>query len=172
MADGAEVEDRVDFDDDNYEEMDDDVEEQLEDEGGDVDVQDEQDDVKSQNSGKESPEEDRSRSSNNAFESVEDKEKPSAPVDDEDKQKRADLLALPPHGSEVFIGALPRDITEEDLRDLCESVGDIVEVSFIPRTRLDYRINSKEDLVTMSYFLFLMSGDYPSSIDFNLFVIL
>ena len=131
MADGAEVEDRVDFDDDNYEEMDDDVEEQLEDEGGD-DVQDEQDDLKSQNSGKESPEDDKSRSSNNANESIEDEEKPSAPVDDEDKQKHVELLALPPHGSEVFIGALPRDITEEDLRDLCDSVGDIVEVSFLP----------------------------------------
>lgn len=131
MADGAEVEDRVDFDDDNYEEMDDDVEEQLEDEGGD-DVHDEQDDLKSQNSGKESPEDDKSRSSNNANESIEDEEKPSAPVDDEDKQKHVELLALPPHGSEVFIGALPRDITEEDLRDLCDSVGDIVEVSFLP----------------------------------------
>uniref|UniRef100_A0A162B5N5 RRM domain-containing protein n=1 Tax=Daucus carota subsp. sativus TaxID=79200 RepID=A0A162B5N5_DAUCS len=127
MADGAEVEDRVDFDDDNYEEMDDDVEEQLEDEGGD-DVQDEQDDLKSQNSGKESPEDDKSRSSNNANESIEDEEKPSAPVDDEDTQKHVELLALPPHGSEVFIGALPRDITEEDLRDLCDSVGDIVEI--------------------------------------------
>ncbi|KAL8108975.1 heterogeneous nuclear ribonucleoprotein Q isoform X1 [Apium graveolens] len=127
MADGAEVEDRVDFDDDNYEEMDDDVEEQLE-EGGDEDVQDEQEDLKSQNSGKESPEDDRSRSSNNAYESVEDEDKPSEPVDDEEKQKRAELLALPPHGSEVFIGALPRDITEEDLRDLCDSVGDIVEI--------------------------------------------
>lgn len=130
MADGAEVEDRVDFDDDNYEEMDDDVEEQLE-EGGDEDVQDEQEDLKSQNSGKESPEDDRSRSSNNAYESVEDEDKPSEPVDDEDKRKRAELLALPPHGSEVFIGALPRDITEDDLRDLCDSVGDIVEVRFI-----------------------------------------
>lgn len=125
MADGAEVEDRVDFEDDNYEEMDDDVEEQLE-EGGDEDVQDEKDDVKSLNSGKESPE-DRSHSSNNAYESVED-EKPSSSVDEEDKQKRADLLALPPHGSEVFIGALPRDITEEDLRDLCDSLGDIIEI--------------------------------------------
>lgn len=150
MADGAEVEDRVDFDDDNYEEMDDDVEEQLE-EGADEDVQDEQDDLKSQNSGKESPEDDRS---NNAFESVEDEEKPSEPVDDDEKQKRAELLALPPHGSEVFIGALPRDITEEDLRDLCDPVGDIVEVCFIPWTRLGYRIIMKEDPVTMSYSLF------------------
>lgn len=155
MADGAEVEDRVDFDDDNYE-MDDDVEEQLE-EGGDEDVQDEQEDLKSQNSGKESPEDDRSRSSNNAYESVEDEDKASEPVDDEDKQKRAELLALPPHGSEVFIGALPRDITEEDLRDLCDSVGDIVEVRFIGKigkTRLDYKINMKEDPVTMSFILF------------------
>ncbi|KAL8093387.1 hypothetical protein AgCh_035309 [Apium graveolens] len=34
--------------------------------------------------------------------------KPFKLVDDENKQKRAELLALLPHSSEVFIGALPR----------------------------------------------------------------
>ena len=38
------------------------------------------------------------------------------------------FLALPPHGSEVFIGGLPREVTEEDLRDLCDAIGDILEV--------------------------------------------
>ena len=36
--------------------------------------------------------------------------------------------ALPPHGSEVFIGGLPRDITEDDLCELCEPLGEIYEV--------------------------------------------
>ncbi|KAG9453181.1 hypothetical protein H6P81_006085 [Aristolochia fimbriata] len=45
-----------------------------------------------------------------------------------DTEKHAELLALPPHGSEIFIGGLPRDATEEDLRGLCEAIGDIFEV--------------------------------------------
>ncbi|PAN33336.1 hypothetical protein PAHAL_6G013100 [Panicum hallii] len=50
------------------------------------------------------------------------------PEDEEEKRKWEELLALPPHGSEVFIGGLPRDITEEDLRELCEPLGEIYEV--------------------------------------------
>ncbi|XP_068635280.1 heterogeneous nuclear ribonucleoprotein Q-like [Aristolochia californica] len=45
-----------------------------------------------------------------------------------DIEKHAELLALPPHGSEIFIGGLPREATEEDLRGLCEPIGDIFEV--------------------------------------------
>jgi heterogeneous nuclear ribonucleoprotein R len=51
------------------------------------------------------------------------------PEDEEGKRKWEELLVLPPHGSEVFIGGLPRDITEEDLRELCEPLGEIFEVS-------------------------------------------
>ncbi|KAK3140181.1 hypothetical protein QOZ80_5AG0397190 [Eleusine coracana subsp. coracana] len=50
------------------------------------------------------------------------------PEDEEERKKWDELLALPPHGSEVFIGGLPRDITEEDLRELCEAFGEIYEV--------------------------------------------
>ncbi|TVU49188.1 hypothetical protein EJB05_00486 [Eragrostis curvula] len=57
-----------------------------------------------------------------------DKEVGGGPEDEEEKQKWDELLALPPHGSEVFIGGLPRDITEEDLRELCEPFGEIHEV--------------------------------------------
>ncbi|CAI9772136.1 unnamed protein product [Fraxinus pennsylvanica] len=42
--------------------------------------------------------------------------------------KRAELLALPPHGSEVYIGGISQDTTEEDLRGFCESIGEVVEV--------------------------------------------
>jgi len=45
-------------------------------------------------------------------------------------------LALPPHGSEVFIGGLPRDITEDDLCELCEPLGKIYEVCS-PVTRIN-----------------------------------
>lgn len=61
-------------------------------------------------------------------EEEEEAEKPVETEDDEESRKRAELLALPPHGSEVFIGGLPRDASEEDLRDLAEPFGDIFEV--------------------------------------------
>jgi len=50
------------------------------------------------------------------------------PEDEEEKKKWDELLALPPQGSEVFLGGLPRDTTEEDLRELCEPLGEIYEV--------------------------------------------
>jgi heterogeneous nuclear ribonucleoprotein R len=53
------------------------------------------------------------------------------PEDAEEKKKWDELLALPPHGSEVFIGGLPRDTTEEDLRELCEPLGEIYEVCLL-----------------------------------------
>jgi heterogeneous nuclear ribonucleoprotein R len=54
---------------------------------------------------------------------------PQGPEDEEERKKWDELLMLPPHGSEVFIGGLPRDITEEDLRELCEPFGEINEVT-------------------------------------------
>jgi heterogeneous nuclear ribonucleoprotein R len=33
------------------------------------------------------------------------------------------------HGSEIFIGGLPCDVTEADIRELCEPLGEICEVS-------------------------------------------
>lgn len=52
-------------------------------------------------------------------------------IDEQENLKHAELLALPPHGSEVFVGGLPRDVTDEDLRDLCESFGEIYEVRLV-----------------------------------------
>lgn len=139
MDEGTEIEDRVDLDDDNYEEMDDDVEEQLEDEGagevGDETGEDQHEDLKSEDSGRErSPELDVVESDRSIItdEPVGDKEKQTASIDDDDEKKRAELLALPPYGSEIFIGGLPRDVSNDDLRDLCEPFGDIFEVSSHP----------------------------------------
>ncbi|KAA8520793.1 hypothetical protein F0562_014935 [Nyssa sinensis] len=131
MADGTEIEDRVDLDDDNYiEEMDDDVEEQIEDEGagegGNENGEDLQEDLRSGDHGKDqSAEDDRSHMTT---EPVEDEKNPTASIDEVDREKHAELLALPPHGSEIFIGGLPRDVSEEDLRNLCESIGEIFEI--------------------------------------------
>ncbi|XP_066351058.1 heterogeneous nuclear ribonucleoprotein Q-like isoform X1 [Miscanthus floridulus] len=52
----------------------------------------------------------------------------SGPEDEEERSKWDELLALPPHGSQVFIGGLPRDTTEDDLREMCEPLGEIYEV--------------------------------------------
>ncbi|KAJ1266944.1 hypothetical protein BS78_07G018700 [Paspalum vaginatum] len=52
------------------------------------------------------------------------------PDDDDEKRKWEELLALPPNGTEVFIGGLPRDVTEEDVRELCEPLGEVYEVRF------------------------------------------
>ncbi|MBA0736042.1 hypothetical protein Gogos_009634, partial [Gossypium gossypioides] len=47
---------------------------------------------------------------------------------EDEKKKRAELLARPPHGSEVYIGGIPHDVSQEDLKDFCESVGEVTEV--------------------------------------------
>ncbi|KAF5733271.1 heterogeneous nuclear ribonucleoprotein Q [Tripterygium wilfordii] len=135
MAEGTGVDERVDLDEENYmEEMDDDGEEQLDEDGvddtGDGDVEDkpgeEEDDMKAEADEKEqSPGVDRRQVD---IEPVEEEEKPTSSANEEDKEEHAELLAIPPNGSEVFIGGLPKDIVEEDLRDLCEPVGEIFEI--------------------------------------------
>jgi heterogeneous nuclear ribonucleoprotein R len=129
MAEGTEAEDQVDFDDNYAEEIDDYAEEQIEEErvsggGGSADDNDdEQQDEEQQDEEQQDEEPKDLISIDNDTD-----EKEQSPVQDE---KRAELLALPPHGSEVFIGALPRDITEVDLTDLCEPFGEIYEIKLV-----------------------------------------
>ncbi|KAL6196179.1 hypothetical protein ACLB2K_031794 [Fragaria x ananassa] len=47
---------------------------------------------------------------------------------EEEKKKHAELLALPPHGSEVYIGGIPHDATQDDLKVFCEAVGEVTQV--------------------------------------------
>ncbi|KAL0388950.1 UNVERIFIED_CONTAM: Heterogeneous nuclear ribonucleoprotein Q [Sesamum radiatum] len=124
----TEIEDRVDLDDDNYTEEDDDVEEPIEDEGAGEGVEENgkefQEDIRSEDGGKEqSPGIDRDDIHIGHVEIEEN----SASIKADEKEKHAELLDLPPHGSEVFIGGLSRDISEEDLRELCEPFGEIFE---------------------------------------------
>ncbi|XP_021289866.1 heterogeneous nuclear ribonucleoprotein R [Herrania umbratica] len=49
-------------------------------------------------------------------------------TEEEKKKKHAELLALPPHGSEVYLGGIPHDASEEDLRRFCECIGEVTEV--------------------------------------------
>lgn len=127
MADSREIDDQVDFEDDNYEEMDDDVEEQDEGpEGGDDENGEEQEDISGYDGKEQDSDEDRNQ---NATGHLDDEE--ISPVSREDNKKHAELLSLPPHGSEIFIGGLPKDVVEEDLSDLCEPFGDVVEVRLV-----------------------------------------
>ncbi|CAH8362606.1 unnamed protein product [Eruca vesicaria subsp. sativa] len=48
--------------------------------------------------------------------------------EEEEKKKHAELLALPPHGSEVYLGGIPTDASEGDLKRFCESIGEVTEV--------------------------------------------
>lgn len=52
----------------------------------------------------------------------------SGAEEQDDKEKHAELLSLPPHGSEVYLGGFPHDATEVDLRVFCETVGEVTEV--------------------------------------------
>ncbi|KAL3743917.1 hypothetical protein ACJRO7_019079 [Eucalyptus globulus] len=136
MGDGTEVDERVDLDEDNYmeEEIDDDIEEQQDEDAGDgADEDNADDDPEEIEDSKEdgvagedqSPDTDTSPAVANP---VEDEERPAVSLSAEEIEKHAQILALPPHGSEVFIGGLPRDILEEELRDLCEPIGEIHEI--------------------------------------------
>ncbi|KAG9440053.1 hypothetical protein H6P81_020218 [Aristolochia fimbriata] len=49
-------------------------------------------------------------------------------VNEAERQKHAELLALPQHGSEVYLGGIPPDVTEEDLKGFCASIGEVTEV--------------------------------------------
>ncbi|KAL8227845.1 hypothetical protein R6Q57_015429 [Mikania cordata] len=122
MADSREIYDQVDFE-DNYEETDDDgdndndeddVEEQLEEGGVDDDI----------GNGEQHEEYEEDRNQNAV------KEKSTVSGED-NRGKHAELLALPPHGSEVFIGGLLRDVVEEDLSELCEPFGEVVEIRLV-----------------------------------------
>lgn len=52
--------------------------------------------------------------------------------EDDVHKKHAELLALPPHGSEVYIGGITWDVSEGDVRQFCESIGKITEVILFP----------------------------------------
>lgn len=53
----------------------------------------------------------------------------AATEEEEEKKRHVELLALPPHGSEVYLGGIPTDATEGDLKGFCESIGEVTEVT-------------------------------------------
>ncbi|KAL8166986.1 hypothetical protein V2J09_008485 [Rumex salicifolius] len=131
MTEGPEVDDRVDLEDDNYMEDEDEADvDPIEDEDGSGDEKgEEQYDELRESSGKEQSSE--AEQSPNDDKHVEDEEKHATSADESEREKHEELLSLPPHGSEVFIGGLPKDVSEEDLRDLCEPLGEICEIKLM-----------------------------------------
>ncbi|XP_071706033.1 heterogeneous nuclear ribonucleoprotein Q [Rutidosis leptorrhynchoides] len=123
MADSREIDDQVDFEDDNYEEE---IEEEEEDDDDD-DEQLEDDNVNGEED-KEDDDEEGDRKKNEVKSTALGSD---GDDDNVNKGKFAELLSLPPHGSEIFIGGLPREVVEEDLSELCEPFGDIVEVRLV-----------------------------------------
>ncbi|XP_074556134.1 heterogeneous nuclear ribonucleoprotein Q-like isoform X2 [Curcuma longa] len=49
-------------------------------------------------------------------------------MDAEERKKHEDLLSLPPHGSEIYVGGIPLNASEDELRSFCESAGEVTEV--------------------------------------------
>ncbi|KAK2419435.1 heterogeneous nuclear ribonucleoprotein Q [Trifolium repens] len=141
MSEGAEIDERVDLDEENYmeEEMDDDVEEQIDDDGVDVDGDGGEDENAEgsaeeheyEESAAEAGDKDQFTEGEKSDRATEEDDQKPLLIDDEEKEKHDELLSLPPHGAEVFIGGLPRDTRDDDIRELCEPMGDIVEIKLI-----------------------------------------
>ncbi|XP_077248440.1 heterogeneous nuclear ribonucleoprotein Q-like [Tasmannia lanceolata] len=134
MAENAPVEpeEQVDLDGDNeIEEMlDEDIEEALEEDSQEevkITVEDKHGEEEQVSKGEEHEKTLVADGADDPDSPMRDQEKLPAPKD-EGSEKRAELLALPPHGSEIFIGGLPRDTAEDDLRGLCEPIGGIAEI--------------------------------------------
>ncbi|KAL6585468.1 hypothetical protein OROMI_002112 [Orobanche minor] len=102
-----------------YEEVEEEVEEEEEEEEEEVEEveeeEDEEDDGHRRDARKESDGDD-------------DEDMENAEGDEELKKKRSELLALPPHGSEVYLGGISPNTSEDDLKHFCESVGEVTEV--------------------------------------------
>ncbi|CAM8945337.1 unnamed protein product [Rhodiola kirilowii] len=134
MREGSDVRERLDLDEDNYneEDMDDDIEEQIgsdAEDGAEVGYSDEEEENEDANSPKDqSPE---AEGTKNDTELAQNEFKLNASSDYPDFEKHSEMLLLPPHGSEVFVGGLLKDVFEEDLRDRCEILGEIYEIRLV-----------------------------------------
>jgi heterogeneous nuclear ribonucleoprotein R len=113
-----------------YEEIEEEVEEEVEDE----DILEEVEESEEEEEEEEDPEEREIDDSGSKLEVV---PQQVDAKDGNDKEKHAELLALPPHGSEVYIGGLSSSAFSEDVKKLCEPVGEVVEVS----TAYFFRVN-------------------------------
>ncbi|KAG2674416.1 hypothetical protein I3843_13G118800 [Carya illinoinensis] len=123
----VESEEKVDLDEDDDPEEEEEEEEEEEVEYEEVEEEEEVEEIEEEEELEEAEEED----TNNAIGADAQKNNSGGEMkveDGDEKKKHAELLALPPHGSEVYIGGIPRDTSDEDLRVFCESIGEVGEV--------------------------------------------
>ncbi|KAF0890101.1 hypothetical protein E2562_037671 [Oryza meyeriana var. granulata] len=122
----AKPEECLEFDDDEeeveeeeieYEEIEEEVEEEEEEE--EEDEEEEEEEVQEDEDVVEEVEE---------VDEEEEEESDETEVSHEVDARHVELLALPPHGSEVYVGGISSDVSSEDLKRLCEPVGEVVEV--------------------------------------------
>lgn len=117
------ADEKVDFDEDN------DPEETMEEEYEYEEVEEEEEEEIIEEEVEEEVEGEEEDDTNDAPDAGNSASRDGMKIEDEDeKRKHAELLALPPHGSEVYIGGISHDASEDDLRGFCESVGEVTEV--------------------------------------------
>lgn len=134
----VESDERVDLEEENdpEEEMDEEVEyeeveeeeevEEIEEEAEEEEVEVEEEEVEEEEELEEEEDNNDNATATNAHKTLDGND--TMVVDEDEKKKHDELLALPPHGSEVYIGGIPHDASEEDLRTFCESIGEVTEV--------------------------------------------
>ncbi|CAN8237679.1 unnamed protein product [Cochlearia groenlandica] len=126
MSDVRDVDECIDSEEGNYKDMEEEQAVEYDEEEGD----DDDDNRRNQNAEEELAEDDDIHIDIETADDDDD-EKSASPVVDEESEKYSQLLSLPPYGSEVYICGLPKDVGEEDFRDLCEKIGDIFEVRLV-----------------------------------------
>lgn len=121
-----EAEEQVDFDGDveeevEYEEVEEEVEEEEEEEV-EEEVEEEEEDDDEEEEEDEEEEDEKKEGKDEEMENVE--------IDQDIKKQHDELLSLPPYGSEVYLGGIPPGASEQDLKEFCESIGEVTEVTF------------------------------------------
>ncbi|CAJ1979138.1 unnamed protein product [Sphenostylis stenocarpa] len=106
------------------EEIEEEVEEEEEENPEEVEVEEEEEEEEDEEEEEEEEEEEVEED-----EAIQNHSSDEAKLEDEyEKKKHAELLSLPPHGSEVYIGGIPYDVSIEDLKSFCERIGEVAEV--------------------------------------------
>ncbi|KAL4576260.1 hypothetical protein LXL04_012351 [Taraxacum kok-saghyz] len=129
----SETEEQVDFEEEEpveeevveYEE----VEEEVEEEEEEVEEDEEEEEVEEDEEEEEEVEEEVEEEDNDDIKKGQDEEMENADEEEEDTKKIFDqLLSLPPYGSEVYLGGIPLNVSEDDIKTFCESIGEVTEV--------------------------------------------
>ncbi|KAK2380085.1 heterogeneous nuclear ribonucleoprotein Q [Trifolium repens] len=124
----VESDEKVDLEEENdhEEEMEEEVEyEEVEEE---EEVEEIEEEVEEEEDPEEVEEEEEEEEEEEVEEVEEDDATENHSIDDEEKKKHAELLSLPPHKSEVYLGGIPLDALTEDLKEFCERIGEVVQV--------------------------------------------